>query len=186
MIVLYVVALVAELAGLALAADGFRRTWREFRRPDDAFWEPVAAPAKQAARSAYVRARRLIGKSLPPAEVKVVGVTGSATVGVPTVTATGFAVPPVEDVAAYMTYLSHRIDDLSRQIARADAAARAKTESDAQRHAETTRTIEQVQNEMHGQVRTITIEGMREQALGWLLIVIGTFLGGLGNIIAAT
>jgi hypothetical protein len=51
--------------------------------------------------------------------------------------------------------------------------------------AEDTKAYMEVRDEVHSQVRTITVGGLREQALGWLLIVVGTVLGGLGNILSA-
>ena len=185
-IALYTVALLAELAGLALAADGLRRTWRDFRRPEDAFWAPVSVPTKAAAGGAYVRVRRLIGRPVPPVDVRVVTATATALGMATSVDFVGTIVPPVGNTKAYIEYLSRRLDDLSGQIRHVESRIQADTDANVQRFADATKAIGEVRDEVHGQMRTITIKGLREQALGWVLIVAGTFLGGVGNLIGAS
>jgi hypothetical protein len=83
-----------------------------------------------------------------------------------------------------MEYLTRRIEHLSEQVQQVNSRVHSHANLAAERHAEAASAINQVRDEVHGQVRTITVGGLREQALGWLLIVVGTVLGGLGNILS--
>lgn len=84
-----------------------------------------------------------------------------------------------------MEMLHSRLGELNDRLQQTESRVRDNAEADAKRHAETSAAIDDVRQEARGQVRTLTIDGLREQVLGWSLIFVGTFLGGLGNLVSA-
>jgi len=167
---LFATALAAELAGLILAADGFRRAWREFRRPGDDLWGSVAAPVRAKIRTAYVRLRNLVGNpAAGPTE--------------PAGSADGAVAPSTNDVGAFMEQLNRRVAELNDRIERAERRLQANAEASAARHAEVTETIIRDRAHAHEEVRSVAIGGLREQVIGWVLIVVGTVLAGIGDIL---
>lgn len=185
MIALYITALVAELVGLGLAADGLRRTWREFRNPTDAFWAPLTAPSATLLRWAYLRVRRLVGKSVPPRTVELNDTAAATESFTRDFEARWDVLPPDDDTQAWLKLLYRRSREINERMQRVEGHIATKAAEDERRYAETTAAIDEVRTHATRQIRTITIGGLREQALGWLLIVVGTVLGGLGNILAA-
>jgi hypothetical protein len=186
MLLLYIGALLAEVSGLALAAHGFRRTWLEFRKPDDEFWAPISRPVEAGARSAYVRLRRLIGKPVPP---KTVSVTATAAIGLSSAasaTVRWGPLPPVDaDPAAFMSTLTSRLSALNDRTQALEARLQKDAEAAETRHTQATKAIDQVREEARGQVRTITVGGLREQVAGLLLIAAGVIAAGVGDIVNA-
>jgi len=166
-IILFAVALAAQLAGLILAADGFRRAWREFRRPGDDLWAPIAAPIKSKARAAYVRMRRLIGKPVARPEAAHAPV----------------AVPSMNDLGAFMEELNRRVAELNDRMRQAESSLQANAEVSAARHAEVTEAIVHDREEAREQVRSVAIGGLREQVIGWVLIFAGTLAAGIGDLL---
>ena len=184
-IVLYSAALAAEVIGLALAAHGFRRTWLEFRRPDDQFFAPITETAKTKAREVYIRIRRLIGKPVPPITIEAQSaLSSSSAVAVDLTLAWGYLPPVDEEPKAFMDALNRRLSDLNNRVQEAERRLHTEAEAAKTRHAETINEINEVREEYRGQVRTITVGGLREQVAGWLLIVTGVLAAGIGDIIS--
>jgi hypothetical protein len=168
---LFAGALAAQLAGLILAADGFRRAWRQFRRPGDDFWGPLPVPIKSKARVAYRRIRRLIGKPVaPPA-----GTGGS--------TRASGSIPSMNDPGAFMEHLNRSLAELNDRMQQAESRIQANAGASAARHAEVTEEIIQDRQEAREQVRIVAIGGLREQVIGWVLIFAGTLSAGIGDLL---
>jgi hypothetical protein len=74
---------------------------------------------------------------------------------------------------------------LSDRVDAAEEALRSNLDQADARHAEAIRAISELRDEARGQVRTITVGGLREQVAGWSLIVAGVLLAGVGDIINA-
>lgn len=185
-ILLYVGAVVAEVTGLALAAHGFRRTWLEFRDPQDQFIAPMITPITAKVRVAYVRVRTLVGRPISPKTLSVGGASMIVAAGSARVTVTWAPLPSVsDDPAAFMETLDRRLSELNNRVQDAEERRHADARASVAQHAEATRAIDQVRQEARGQVRTITVGGLREQVVGWLLIVAGVLAAGIGDIISA-
>ncbi len=184
MIWLYVVALVSEVTGLVLAAHGFRRTWLEFRSPDDEFLAPIVKPLANKARIGYVHLRRWIGRPVPPSTVFLSSASVTVAAGSATLTIVQGPFPSVEDdPKAFMEAFERRFRTLSDRVDAAEEALRSNLDQADARHAEAIRAISELRDEARGQVRTITVGGLREQVAGWSLIVAGVLLAGVGDII---
>ncbi len=176
-IFLFAAALAAQLAGLILAADGFRRAWREFRRPGDDLWAPIAAPIKSKARAAYVRMRSLIGKPVARPQAAHAPVAEG--------TASGSPASSMNDLGAFMEQLNRRVAELNDRMRQAESSLQANAEVSAARHAEVTEAIVHDREEAREQVRSVAIGGLREQVIGWVLIFAGTVAAGVGDILNA-
>jgi hypothetical protein len=186
MVILYVGALIAELAGLVLAAHGFRRTWLEFRNPDEEFFGSVTRPVKITTRKAYARVRKFLGKPIPPRTVHVTGVSSLSLVATASATVTWAPLPSLhQDSDAFIKALDSRLNQLNDRLQNAEKRIRDDAEAAAARHEETAQAIGEARDEARGQVRTVTVGGLREQVIGWSLIVAGVVTAGVGDIIQA-
>jgi hypothetical protein len=84
-----------------------------------------------------------------------------------------------------MEALNRRFIALIDWVENTEEALRTNTARADARHAEATKTINDLRDEARGQVRTITVGGLRDQVAGWALIVAGVLSAGIGDIINA-
>jgi hypothetical protein len=180
LVALLALAGVLEIAGLALAAVGFKRTWRE-HAPGQDYWQPEKARA----RSAQRRLRRMIGRPapahvMPGAAHMNVSATLEARAHV-----TWGPLPDPADPSALVGELHRRLNELH------DASQRARFALDDERAAreagdEAARAV--IREEVETVVRStqrVAVGGLRLQVAGWFLVLAGIVAGTGANICQA-
>ena len=185
-LLLNIAGLVLEVAGLGLAADGYRRTWRDFRNPDDEFLAPVANALKAASRRAYAGIRRLIRRPIPPRTVALTAASMAMATSTARATVMWGSFPSIkDDPVGFAETVELRLRTLHRELEEARDRLHDDAEAGKSRHTELMRLVEQAKTDAQGDVRTIAVGGLREQVAGWTLIVLGVIAAGVANIIQA-
>lgn len=189
MIVLYVVAGIAEVVGLLLALHGFRRTWAEFGSTDHGLRQAVIAPmaglTQRLVDQLEARLRSLLGR---PRNVTIHASTveSISLVDRPSVRVTFGPLPSItDDPEMFAVEVHRRVQDIHEKAQGAQEAAQSEAVARDAVMKALQRKLDDTTREMESMSRTIAVGGLVGQIYGWMFIFIGTALGTLGNIIEA-
>jgi hypothetical protein len=169
-----------ETVGLAYAAIGFRRTWTAFRQLGDRFLTPITATLDRI--TSWMN--RIFNHQ--PFR-RTVSARGGLAVDL-TVTARGRKMwsplpRPEDDLGQFAAVVGERLSDLFDRVQalRFEILDEAKAASD--RDSETRQLLDDYRAETQSTVQSITVGGLREQAFGWLLVVVGVVVQTTGQLV---
>jgi hypothetical protein len=168
---------ILQLTGVAVTGLGFWRTWREFGEPGEGFFDPVT----NAARVGWARlwaiaesaVRRLLRRPRPivlepgPATARLQAFDARAHIG--------FA-PLPEDPAAALEALARRTEDLLKRISGLTEESRDGLQEVRAEIADLTSRLDTTAGDLRRRTRRVAVGGIRLEALGLVLVALGTAL----------
>jgi len=173
---------ILQLAGVALTAVGFWRTWREFGDPDVGFFDPVTVPVRGGWRRLAITAEGVVRRlTRRPRSVVVHGSTFVQQMA--TVSARGrvqYGDLPTETGAA-LAELHRRTRDLMDRLSNTQEMIADGLRDVRAEIADILRRIDGLRAEFDRQARRVAIGGIRLEAGGLLLVALGTVMQWLGT-----
>ena len=168
-----------ELAGLAIAAYGFRRTWSDFGDPDDKFWGPGTRQLDRMT----MWLSRIFHHRFPSRTVSAqAAVSGFAAVSAKGTVAYGKLPSITNDPQAFANMVELRLADVLARVQTVAHDLQDERESVSSQRQELIQFIERSKQEIGGAVQKVAVGGLRQQALGWFLVVIGLLFQTIGQL----
>lgn len=170
---------VGELAGLAIAAVGFRQTWREWE-PDEA----ISWPLTQALDRLTSWLTRVFRTGLPPKVVHGQASLAAAAVLPVRASVERAPLPSITEAPEqFAKMVELRLTDLLDRVEKAARAQEDAEEAAKEREAEIRSLIDRYRAESQANVKKVAVGGLRLQAIGWALTILGVAFQGIGQII---
>ncbi|MBB5791770.1 hypothetical protein [Jiangella mangrovi] len=178
----YSIAMAFDLLGLLLAAIGFNQTWNE--HGVGKLWDPWRKKGRVARRRLVTWVRRVLRRPAKHATVRPATARLNVTLGAAAIGTVLPRLPDVADLTAFAAAVQERLNELNAQANRHEGELRkeirARELAESDMRADLGREIRRVE----GLTKRIATGGLRMQIVGWSLVLVGTVLGGVANLVA--
>jgi hypothetical protein len=182
--------LALSVIGTAIAALGIRETWRQFRPEGARFWGPfyswvdrrVRQPAQRFGRASQRRWNRLRGITNMRELSGTASAVFSARASVSGVVTYG-PLPDPNDDGAFVEELQRRTNELRLGIQRVESSLSAETAVREKAVSQLQRQLNDQHDRLRDMTQQVAISGLPLEMTGVFLVVMGTVLQGIAQLI---